>query len=564
MTSPLYPFASHTFTPCGATGSNGPTIDQCRTEYAIKAGLSWPIQFLTMKTQGVQEWVVPTSGTYKVTAAGARGGSYSATFQGGAGKIVERTMNLEAGAKLHIVVGQEPVVPVGYDNYSNVRDIPGRQSGGGGGTFVFDNTVSPQTVALVAGGGGGFNMDSTSPGGSASSGPDGTAGALIGGGLGGTGGQGGKEGTAVPSYPTAPPTVKNGKLVTSPPSEYIAGPGQGGFGIADIGPTFQGKVNKASKGAFVNKVSQGGFGGGGSVGYGNNPGLTQSQSSTGGAGGGGGYSGGGGGSFNTETIQVAQTYQIPQYRTTYLPDGSSSTGVSGYLNATRNVPNYKLTVGPGGGGGSYSPVSNNKYNSNVGDNAGPGYVKVQLIAASTPSPTPAPTTRAPTPAPTLAPTSAAPLTPSPTSAPMPPPAYLRYPPNFVILVHEGEWMTNGSLKVMTLRGSTPSLQPFAYKDLTQVFAIDANGSIRTVAGQGEYVNYATNCDGIVGGSNASRWQFTPRNLPRSYALEVVCASTLGTKRIDFNSTTNPWALFLSTSTAAGTGWFVVPVARTDG
>ena len=560
MTSPLYSFASHTFTPCGATGSNGPTIDQCRTEYAIKQGLSWPVQFLTMKTQGVQEWVVPASGSYKFTAAGARGGAYSATFQGGAGRIVERTMNLEAGAKLHIVVGQEPVLASGE-----------KRSGGGGGTFVFENTVSPQTVALVAGGGGGFNMDSTSPGGSASSGPDGVTGALVGGGLGGTGGQGGKAGTAVSSYPTAPPTVKNGKLVTSPPSEYIAGPGQGGFGIADIGPAFQGKVESTGGGwwrAQGGVIGQGGFGGGGSVGYGA-PKLPQHRASpimpspTGGAGGGGGYSGGGGGSFNTETVLVGESvHKAGATVCTFGSDGSSC-GPGPYYWTTVQNPYYKLTVGPGGGGGSFSPVSSG-YNSNVGDNAGPGYVKVQFIAASTPSPTPAPTTRAPTPSPTLAPTSAAPLTPSPTSAPMPPPAYLRYPPNFVILVHEGEWMSTGALKVMTLRGSTPSLQPFAYKDLTQVFAIDANGSIRTVAGQGEYVNYATNCDGVVGGSNASRWQFTPRNLPRSYAMEVVCASTLGTKRIDFNSATNPWALFLSTSTAAGTGWFVVPVARTDG
>jgi hypothetical protein len=185
--------------------------------------------------------------------------------------------------------------------------------------------------------------------------------------------------------------------------------------------------------------------------------------------------------------------------------------------------------------------------------------------------TPAPTTRAPTytpsptPSPTLAPTRGATLAPLPTAPPVPPPTYLRYSPNLVILVHEGEWMQKGLLKVMTLRGSTPSVQKFVYKDLTQVFAIDANGSVRTIAGQGEYVNHETNCDGVIGGTSVSRWRFVPRNAPRSYALEVVCASTLqlGTKRIEYNSITNPWALFLSSKSGESTGWFVVPVARVE-
>ena len=558
MASSLYPFASHTFTPCGATGSNGPTIDQCRTEYVIKQGSSWPAQFLTMRTQGVQEWVVPQSGTFKVTAAGARGGAYSATFQGGAGRIVERTMNLEAGTKIHIVVGQEPLVPADKFMISGrPQEFQAKQSGGGGGTFVFDSTISPQTVALVAGGGGGYNMDSTSPGGSASSGPDGTPGALVGGGLGGTGGQGGKAGTSVSSFPTNAPNYQNGVLK----SDYVAGPGQGGFGIADIGSTFQGKVNKAS---------QGGFGGGGSVGYGvpklpnydkvvvGSPASAWVNTSTGAAGGGGGYSGGGGGSFHTETIQKKEPVTVVTHVTAGKEPNVYMKPVYSY--PIKDVPYYKLTIGPGGGGGSYSPVSSG-YNSNVGDNAGPGYVKVQFIAASTPSPTPAPTT----PAPTLAPTSAAPVTPSPTPAPMPPPAYLRYPPNFVILVHEGEWMSNGALKVLTIRGSTPTLQNFVYKDLTQVFAIDANGSLRTVAGQGEYVNHATNCDGVVGGTSPSKWRFVPRSLARSYSLEVECSDVrLGTKRVEYNSLVNTWALYLGTSTGAQGGWFIVPVARTDG
>jgi len=190
--------------------------------------------------------------------------------------------------------------------------------------------------------------------------------------------------------------------------------------------------------------------------------------------------------------------------------------------------------------------------------------------APTKAPTPAPTTRAPTPAPTQTPTSAAPITPapttraptpSPTPAPMPPPSYLRYPSNLVVFAHEGEWMNKGILKVLTLRGSTPSLQNFVYKDMTQVFAIDSRGSVRCVADQGTYVKPASTCDGVVGGPSASEWRFVNRDLPRSYSVEVKCA--VGTRRLEFSNMVHPWAILLGGTAGSSVGWFVVPVARTE-
>ena len=144
---------------------------------------------------------------------------------------------------------------------------------------------------------------------------------------------------------------------------------------------------------------------------------------------------------------------------------------------------------------------------------------------------------------------------------MPPPSYLRYPSNLVVFAHEGEWMNKGILKVLTLRGSTPSLQAFVYKDLTQVFAIDSRGAVRCVAGQGTYVNSASTCDGVVGGSSASEWRFVDRTLPRSYSVEVKCA--IGTRRLEFNDMVHPWAILLGGTAGSSTGWFVVPVARTE-
>ena len=465
-------------------------------------------------TGTVQTFTVPTTGRYSITAAGASGGQIDSTVSRGA--LVLKTYDLQANSKLIVIVGAQPKSTGTF-----------RQSGGGGGSFVYRDSVSRENVLVVGGGGGGsaaFYLGSVMAGGNGLSEP--------GSGAGGTGADHGKHS----GHPATPGSAGNnysggggGGPIPSgaPPNAYCGvGGGGGGMGIGYAGASFSGGTSQSHT-CYTQtlKGQDGGYGGGGASGIGWNY--------TGGGGGGGGYSGG-------------------------------NAGVGARLDSDAWPPGGNS----GTGGGSFPSGAY------IGTNAiGHGYVKIEFVSPSTPaptsSPTPAattqaPTTQAPTPAPTLAFASTAPTTtPSPSSAPMLPPAYLRYPPNFVILVHEGEWMNSGSLKVMTLRGSTPSLQPFAYKDLTQVFAIDGNGSVRTVAAQGEYLNHATNCDGVIGGSSASQWRFVPRNLPRSYALEVVCSNTLGTKRIDFNPVNNPWGPFLSASTAASTGWFIVPVARVE-
>lgn len=196
------------------------------------------------------------------------------------------------------------------------------------------------------------------------------------------------------------------------------------------------------------------------------------------------------------------------------------------------------------------------------------FTYVELAGCVRGSPMTLKSTPAPTPSPTPSPTTAAPIitlpaqkTPIPTMAPLPPASSMQYPSNLVIIAHEGEWMNKGILKVVTIRGSTPSLQPFVYKDPTQVFAIDANGAIRTISGQGLFIQSASTCDGVVGGSSAVPWRFTNRSLPRSYSLETNCA--VGVRRIEFNDMVHPWALLLGATNGASTGWFVVPVARVE-
>jgi len=455
-----------------------------------------------MTTQGVQVWTTPYDATFKVTAAGARGGT-GGSLAGGSGRIVSRTIYIPGGTKIHMVVGQE-------------GGLAQDSSGGGGGTFVYIDGVSKSNAILVAGGGGGYGGKRNGADGSVQNATPGKGG----------GGSGGVDGS------------------------------NGGGTMGGIGANSSSLVGVA--GTFG---VHGGFGGGGGVGSLQGVDVATGQVPSGvyygNGGGGGGYGGGGGGQLVNVNQPVTWSYTTNEVDYGGPINYSSGGAHYGYKTATAQRDNYVTVTGPGGGGGSYSPTSDG-YNNNVGLNPGSGYVHVEVI--STPAPTQAPST----PAPTLAPTSAAPVvTPLPTSAPIPPPSYLRHPPNLVILVHEASWMNDGTLKVMTLRGSTPTIQPFAFKDLTQVFAIDANGSVRTVAAQGDYLNHATTCDGVIGGSNASMWRFAPRNLPRSYALEVVCSSTLGTKRIDYNAISNPWSPFLSASTTASAGWFVVPVARID-
>ncbi|EFC41714.1 predicted protein [Naegleria gruberi] len=142
------------FTNLGATGKNGPTVigsqyDSCK--------------FLKNKVKlenGIQKWVVPATGFYKITAAGARGGknTYTTTFREGYGAIVSGVFHLKRGRELSILVGQ-----VGGDCTNGSSCGAG---GGGGGTFVVDSdTMKP---LIIGGGGNGANWYSwtvQSPGG---------------------------------------------------------------------------------------------------------------------------------------------------------------------------------------------------------------------------------------------------------------------------------------------------------------------------------------------------------------------------------------------------------------
>jgi hypothetical protein len=256
----VQPLGPWTFTNAGATGRFGPTQAQIDANYS---GTSLEgLVTINSTHQGIQEWLVPASGTYKVEAWGARGGIGTVT-SGGLGAKMSGKFELQAAMKVTILIGH-----MGFD---------GESSGGGGGSFVADENNNP---ILIAGGGGGGARSccgSSVPGGSGLTtlnGGDGLAG--IEPGPGGTEGNGGSA---------------SGNSQTS-------GSGAGFFG--DGSRHAKSFINGGVAGEY------GGFGGGGGTDTG--AGGGGGGYSGGGASGGGGEwgSGGGGGSYNSGTDQDNQ------------------------------------------------------------------------------------------------------------------------------------------------------------------------------------------------------------------------------------------------------------------
>ena len=120
-----------TFSNCGQTGRYGPSQSHCDSEYG--AGEVNVID-------GIQEWTVPYTATFRIEVWGARGGnatSYSS--HPGKGARMRGYFELTAGTTLKILVGQK-----GQDVVYG--------GGGAGGTFVATIDNDP---LIIAGGGAG-------------------------------------------------------------------------------------------------------------------------------------------------------------------------------------------------------------------------------------------------------------------------------------------------------------------------------------------------------------------------------------------------------------------------
>lgn len=253
----LFAFTSHTFTPCGATGQNGPTTVNCTTAYSSAAWASNSSYFTT--SSGIQLWTVPSTATYRITAYGARGGFGNVSVNaGGAGAKAVGDIALTQGQQIKILVGQ-----IG----SNPSNDSG--AGGGGGSFV----TSSSNVALIVagGGGGGAGVGSTGI-------------------LTGAGGAATNNGTASQDGTVAGGTAGDGGATPAP--AWSGASGGGLVGNGGNGKTSSTAVTDSGGKSFIN----GGTGGnrGTLYGHGAIGGFGGGGGSTWGAGAGGGYSGGGG------------------------------------------------------------------------------------------------------------------------------------------------------------------------------------------------------------------------------------------------------------------------------
>jgi hypothetical protein len=273
--------ATWNFTTCGQTGRFGPSQSQCNATYG---------NGVVTVTNGVQSWTVPATGTYRITAAGARGGSSSAQA-GSSGATMRGDFNLNQGDVIKLLVGQAGTGGTQTESCS----------GGGGGSFVLTNANSP---LIIAGGGGGSGGVSGSPGqGGTTSNTSSNSRVrhttqIINGSSGGNGG-------TVLSNPST--SAAGGGLNTDGANSFFSSSAlptggksflNGGAGGEGISTTTQSMGGFGGGGAGHGNTYLGGGGGGG---YSGGPGGYTSNGGSNNSDGGGG--GGGGGSWNSGTNQ---------------------------------------------------------------------------------------------------------------------------------------------------------------------------------------------------------------------------------------------------------------------
>lgn len=276
--STYYNFTTFTFTNAGATGRQGPTYTQLTASYAPTASWVTSSQFFAANTRGIQEWTVPETATYRITAAGAAGGDTpTLNFSGGFGAVVTADIPLSQSQKLLIVVGQR-----GTNRFTGSGASTFNGASGGGGTFVYDSASITYYFAIGGGGGAaGATANLFSNQLSASGKFNTTSGSsiFIGATFSASGGFGGSGGGR-----------SNRGILYGGPGAGINSSGSfanGGQGLSRAGNWLGGTTGSVT-GSVPNSV-EGGFGGGGSAVDGD---AGADPLSIGLAGGGGGYSGG--------------------------------------------------------------------------------------------------------------------------------------------------------------------------------------------------------------------------------------------------------------------------------
>ncbi len=288
----LYDFTSHTFSNCGVTGKQGPSLSQMRSSYDTSPA-NWDENpaFLNVTSTGIQLWTVPEDGTYRITAAGAEGGCGTGVGAG-RGAIMRGDFVLGVGDVIKILVGQQ-----GGCN----SDC----GGGGGGSFVATDSDVPLIVAGGGAGAGGDNESRTNAVTSTTA-LNNVVTRTCGGGEGGSGGGGGGGGANYGAPGGGGFYTDGGDLGYGAYSQSggVGGtsstPGGNGGGSVCVGTGGDAFVHGGLGGEKIGSCyssspyTTGGFGGGGADRGGNSNG-----------GGGGGYSGGAGGCYQSNPCSSA-------------------------------------------------------------------------------------------------------------------------------------------------------------------------------------------------------------------------------------------------------------------
>ena len=204
-----------TFTNCGQEGLNGPSQVQVNQEYGVGSGIT--------VIDGIQYWIVPESGNYRIESFGAQGGTGQG-YTGGLGAMMGGYVSVTEGETLKILIGQQGGNSSSY-----------KAGGGGGGSFVTDANNNPLVIAGGGGGGGGNSNPGTgnpglitSSGGNSNNYTGGSAGSG-GGGTSGSGGGGGLLTNGSNAYTSGGSSFMNGGA-GSAGGVCAAGGGYGGFG----------------------------------------------------------------------------------------------------------------------------------------------------------------------------------------------------------------------------------------------------------------------------------------------------------------------------------------------
>lgn len=135
----LYAFDRHVFTTGNTTGSYGPFLSTLKAAYA-HAEFAQDTRFFNVIERGIQEWTVPASGYYRITAiGGGRAQFYSnSSLYRDARIATTGEFYLSVGDVLRMICGQ-----IGKSHGTNF--------GGAGGSFVVSNELG---LLLVSGGAG--------------------------------------------------------------------------------------------------------------------------------------------------------------------------------------------------------------------------------------------------------------------------------------------------------------------------------------------------------------------------------------------------------------------------